>query len=60
MLITLRLTGKQELEADTQVCDECEHHHTECMWPKYKSQKACIVCSNRWVKCLIGSKLVTN
>ena len=54
------LTCEQELEPDTQVCDECARHHTKCVWLEDKGHKACISCSNRRVKCLIDGTSVTN
>src|SRR6266481_3545459 len=41
-------------------CDECKHHSWSCVWPEGKGKWACIGCSGRRVKCLLGGQPVTN
>ena len=41
-------------------CDECKHHSWSCVWPKGKGKQACIGCSGRCVKCLLGGQPITN
>ena len=41
-------------------CNECKHHSWSCVWPKGKGKQACIGCSGRRMKCLLGGQPITN
>src|SRR6266481_1328746 len=41
-------------------CDKCKHHSWSCMWPEGKGKRACIGCSGRRLKCLLGGQPMTN
>src|SRR6266481_2165289 len=41
-------------------CNEYKHHSWSCMWPEGKGKRACIGCSGRHVKCLLGGQPVMN
>src|SRR6266481_5788369 len=41
-------------------CNECKHHLWSCVWPEGKGKRACIGCSGRCVKCLLGGQPVMN
>src|SRR6266481_2897048 len=41
-------------------CNECKHHLWSCVRPEGKGKRACIGCSGRCVKCLLGGQPVMN
>src|SRR6266481_3607129 len=41
-------------------CDKCKHHSWSCVWPEGKGKWACIGCSGRRMKCLLGGQPMTN